>query len=350
MMDSRPAASATTELQMPAGARVLVLGDVILDSYLRGQVTRISAEAPVPIVEVDSEEYLLGGAANVAANLTSLGASCDLIGVVGDDAAGGEFRKLLARVGVSDESLVTDGSRPTSHKTRVVARNQQVVRLDRESRAPIDGATRALALDRLTHRVSSADAVIIEDYDKGLLDEGLIVAARDMARERGIPVVVDPKLANFWHYGGVTCVTPNVHEAGAAAECRIATSDDLRAVGVRLLTELSLDHLLITRGADGMALFERDGASVTLTHVPAAAREVFDVTGAGDTVVAVYTLALATGMAPVNATRLANYAGGLVVGHVGCASVDRDELASAIARNAAADMAHVRVETVSMTA
>ncbi len=346
MTDTGRPAGSTTELEMPAGGRVLVLGDVILDSYLRGQVTRISAEAPVPILEVDSEEYLLGGAANVAANLASLGASCDLIGVVGDDAPGREFRKLLARMGVSDESLVTDPSRPTSHKTRVVARNQQMVRLDRESRTPVGEATRDLALDRLRDRIRFADSIIIEDYDKGLLDEGLIVAARDMARERGIPVVVDPKLENFWHYGGVTCVTPNVHEAGAAAEHRISTSADLRAVGARLLRELALDHLLITRGADGMALFERDGADVTLTHVPAVAREVFDVTGAGDTVVAVYSLALATGMAPVNAARLANYAGGLVVGHVGCASVDRVELADAVERNAVADMAHVRVETV----
>jgi rfaE bifunctional protein kinase chain/domain len=346
MIDTSPVADPAPELRMPTGGRVLVLGDVILDSYLRGRVTRISAEAPVPILEVDSEEYRLGGAANVAANLTSLGASCDLIGVVGDDAPGREFRKLLARVGVSDESLVTDPSRPTSHKTRVVARNQQMVRLDRESRAPIDEATRAGALERLRERIRSADAVIIEDYDKGLLDEGLIVAARDMAHERGIPVVVDPKLENFWHYGGVTCVTPNVHEAGAAVERPISTSDDLRAVGVRLLQELALDHLLITRGADGMALFQRDGDSATLTHVPAVAREVFDVTGAGDTVVAVYALALATGMAPLDATRLANYAGGLVVGHVGCASVDRVELAATIGRSAVADMAHVRVETV----
>ncbi len=346
MTDTDSPARAAAALHMPAGGRVLVLGDVILDSYLRGEVTRISAEAPVPIVEVDSEEYRLGGAANVAANLTSLGASCDLIGVVGDDGPGHEFRKLLARVGVSDESLVTDPSRPTSHKTRVVARNQQMVRLDRESRAPIDEATRALALDRLRERIAQADSVIIEDYDKGLLDEGLIVAARDMAGERGIPVVVDPKLENFWHYGGVTCVTPNVHEAGAAAERRISTPDDLRAVGLRLLRELELDHLLITRGADGMALFERDGGAVTLTHVPAVAREVFDVTGAGDTVVAVYALALATAMAPVNAARLANYAGGLVVGHAGCVSVECGELAAAIERNAAADMAHVRVESV----
>lgn len=346
MTDSTLPEDPANELVLPSGARVLVLGDVILDSYVRGQVTRISAEAPVPIVEVESEEYRLGGAANVAANITSLGASCDLIGVVGDDEPGRAFRKLLARVGLSDDGLVTDTSRPTSHKTRVLARNQQVVRLDRESRAPIDQATRARTLERLAERVSSADALIIEDYDKGLLDEALIVAARDMAKERGIPVVVDPKVENFWHYGGVTCVTPNVHEAGAAAKRPITTAEDLRSVGAQLLDQLRLDHLLITRGADGMALFERVRVGITMTHVPAVAREVYDVTGAGDTVVAVYALGLAAGMSPPNATRLANYAGGLVVGHLGCVSVDRYELSEAIARNAEADLAHVRVEKV----
>jgi D-beta-D-heptose 7-phosphate kinase/D-beta-D-heptose 1-phosphate adenosyltransferase len=346
MTDSMLAADPSNELTAPASARVLVLGDVILDSYLRGQVTRVSAEAPVPIVEVDSEEYRLGGAANVAANITSLGAQCDLIGVVGDDEPAREFRKQLALAGISDVDLVTDPSRPTSHKTRVIARHQQVVRLDRESRAPIDDATRQRTLDRIEARIVSADAVIIEDYDKGLLDESLIVAARDMAAARGIPVVVDPKLENFWHYGGVTCVTPNEYEAGAAARRPITTADDLRAVGVRLLTDLSLDHLLITRGSGGMALFEREGDKLTLTHVPAAAREVYDVTGAGDTSVAVYTLGLAVGMSPLNATRLANYAGGLVVGRLGCVSVDRDELEAAIAAHAEADLAHVRVETL----
>ncbi|MAF12587.1 D-glycero-beta-D-manno-heptose-7-phosphate kinase [Candidatus Poribacteria bacterium] len=333
------------DLALPSAVRVLVLGDVILDSYLRGQATRISAEAPVPIIDVESEEYRLGGAANVAANITALGASCDLIGAVGDDEAGKTFRKLLAHAGISDDSLVTDPSRPTSHKTRVLARNQQVLRLDRESRAPIDEGARALALERLSGLISTADAVIIEDYDKGLLDEALIVAARDEAKARGIPVVVDPKLENFWHYGGVTCVTPNVYEAGAAVKRPIATGDDLRRVGAELVQELDLDHLLITRGADGVALFERAGSGLTVTHVPAAGREVYDVTGAGDTAVAVYTLGLAAGMSPRNAARLANYAGGLVVGHLGCVSVDRDELSEAIRLHADADLAHVRVET-----
>ena len=331
----------TIRLTMPTGARVLVVGDIILDSYVHGKVDRISPESPVPIVEVTVEEHRLGGAANVAANIVSLGGVCDLIGVVGDDQAGTVLRGLLTDTGIADSYLVTDTCRPTTQKTRVLSRNQQIVRIDRETRTALGSTAREATLARLAERIPYADAVVIQDYDKGVLDPQIIAAARDLSTRRGIAVVVDPKAENFWQYKGVTCVTPNVDEAAAAAGCRIGTLDDLRDTAGHLLRELELDTVLITRGAEGLSLFEREGTSVRATHVPAVAREVYDVTGAGDTVVAAYTLGLAGGMSPRSAARCANYAGGIVVGKLGCVPVDRRHLLQVIADRAAADAADV---------
>jgi len=326
--------------------RVLVLGDIILDAYVSGEVTRISPEAPVPVLEVTREEYRLGGAANVAANVRSLGASVDLIGVVGEDVGAGELLKLLRRDDIGDDGIVTDASRPTSLKTRVIARTQQVVRLDRESRAPLADDVRDEVRHLAAEALKRADTVIIADYDKGLLDEALIGEIRDGAHRQGIPILVDPKIENFRYYRRVTCVTPNTHEAGTGAGRKIVTLDDLRAVGRELVNTLELDFLLITRGAQGMSLFEREGSHLRATHIPTVAREVFDVTGAGDTVIAVFAAALAAGAEPLPAARLSNYAAGITVGQLGCATVSTEELRAVLAERAETDAPSIVSETL----
>lgn len=320
-----------------ASKRLAVLGDVILDAYVSGEVTRISPEAPVPVVEVTSEEYRLGGAANVAANVRSLGAWVDLVGVVGKDAEAGELLKLLLQAGIPERGVVTDATRPTSLKTRVIARAQQVVRIDRESRLPIGADVRAAVHSAVLDSLERADAVVLADYDKGLLDEALIHEVRDAARGRGIPILVDPKIENFRFYERVTCVTPNTYEAGCGAGRKIQTLDDLRAVGAQLLRTLQLDFLLITRGAQGMSLFERERSSLRVTHIPTVAQKIFDVTGAGDTVIAVFAAAIASGAEPSVAARLANYAAGLTVAQLGCATVSPDELRQVLIERAETD-------------
>ena len=302
--------------------RALTLGDAILDSYLLGEARRISPEAPVPIVEIQSEERRLGGAANVAANAASLGALCRLICVVGKDEAGAELKKLLAEARIDGEGVVIDAARPTSHKTRVIARNQQVVRLDRESRLPISAEARHAVLENARRFIPFSDALIIEDYDKGVLDAEMIAEAGELARRAGIPVVVDPKAENFWSYRGAACVVPNVQEAGEAVGRRLTTERELRRAAREIMERLELEFLLITRGPNGMSLYER-GAE---TRIPAAAREVYDVTGAGDTVAAAFTLGLAAGLSPVDAARMANCAAGLAVGQMGCAVATQDRL------------------------
>lgn len=331
-------------LQSIASRRVVVVGDIILDAYVSGDVTRISPEAPVPVLEVTHEEYRLGGAANVAANVRSLGASVDLIGVVGEDIGSGELLKLLQRSDIHQEGVVADAARPTSLKTRIIARTQQLVRLDRESRAPVRPDVRAIIRAAVVEAIQRADAVVVADYDKGLLDESFIHEIRDEARRRAIPILVDPKIENFRHYHGVTCVTPNTNEAGTGAGRKIATADDLRAVGTQLMTSLDLAFLLITRGAQGMSLFERAESRLRATHIPTVAREVFDVTGAGDTVVAVFAAALATGASPVIAARLANVAAGVTVAQLGCAAVSSSELLNALATRRDDDIAGIITE------
>ena len=306
--------------------RVLTIGDAILDSYWSGEARRISPEAPVPIVEIASEERRLGGAANAAANAASLGALSRLVCVVGADEAGAELRKLLRNSGIDDDGVVEDPSRPTSHKTRVVARNQQVVRLDWESRLPVSAKAREETLEKARRFIPLSDAAVVEDYDKGALDADMIAEIRNLSRLAGIPMVVDPKTENFWSYRGATCVVPNAQEAGAAVGRRLETDEQLRAAAKEIIDRLELEFLLITRGADGMTLYEQGDA----LHIPAAAREVYDVTGAGDTVAAAFALGLAAGVRPYAAAQLANCAAGLAVGRLGCAAVSADELRAAL--------------------
>jgi D-beta-D-heptose 7-phosphate kinase/D-beta-D-heptose 1-phosphate adenosyltransferase len=337
-------------LQRLPQQRVLVFGDVILDAYVRGDVTRISPEAPVPVLEVSSEEYRLGGAANTAANVASLGASVRLFGAVGEDQAATDLLKLCHRTDISAEDLLTDPTRPTSLKTRVIARTQQIVRLDRESRVALDAGLQRRLLDAMRDAMADADVVIVVDYDKGLLNERATATIRDGARSRGLPILVDPKLENFRFYRRVTSITPNTNEAGGGAERAIRSADDLRFVGRHLLRGLDLEFLLITRGPEGMSLFERGQETDTcrVTHIPAVAREVYDVTGAGDTVIAVFSTALAAGASPTVAARLANYAAGIVVGHLGCATVTAAELAAVLRTRADLDAEGITVETLPM--
>jgi D-beta-D-heptose 7-phosphate kinase/D-beta-D-heptose 1-phosphate adenosyltransferase len=307
-------------------ARVLVVGDLMLDEYIWGAVSRISPEAPVPVVQVRSESVRLGGAANVAANLRALGAQVSLVGVVGNDIAGERLVHELERVEIKGDTVLVDRGRATTIKTRVVAGSQHVVRFDREAVADLPpSGVRALA-GRLRDLLPEADALIISDYGKGVITGPLVRALLPLARRHRVPVVVDPKLALFRFYRRVAVITPNHHEAAAAAR-PIRSEDDLIAVGKTLRARLDADNLLMTRGEQGMSLFERDG---TVTHIPAVAKEVYDVTGAGDTVVATVALGLAARLPVRQAAMLANQAAGVVVGKVGTATVSREELAQAI--------------------
>lgn len=302
-----------------AGRRIVVLGDVMLDRYLWGRVERISPEAPVPVVEVERESHSLGGAANVAHNLVALGGVPRLVSVVGEDAAAERLRAELSVRGIEAHDLVTDSDRRTTVKTRIVAHQQHVVRADEEDRAPVRGAALRQILERLERRLAEADALVVSDYGKGVVEPEVLVPAMRRALELGLTVSVDPKENHFPLYKGATVITPNLHEAGLAVGYRIRDEATLLAAGRELRERLDLECALITRGADGMSLFLRDGRHV---HLPTVAREVFDVTGAGDTVVAVVAQALAAGADLITAASLANHAAGEVIRHTGTAVVE----------------------------
>ena len=331
--------SLQTVLDQLEGRRVLIIGDVILDQYIWGDVNRISPEAPVPVLEIASETTRTGGAANVAQNIVHLGGEVDLVGVVGDDGNGKKLIRMLERLGVDASGICIDSERPTSAKTRVIARtsdtststHQQLVRLDRESKTPVKSEIRERLMENALGRIPHADAVIFEDYDKGCVSASLIEGVLRTARRHGKPVVVDPKVENFWNYKGVTSITPNHKEAGLAVNRTISDDDSLLSVGGEILDRLDLEGLLITRGERGMSLFRRrhDG-ELRADHIPTQAQEVFDDTGAGDTVVAVYALALAAQADMLDAARLSNLAGGIVCGEVGCVPVSRDQLLQGI--------------------
>jgi D-beta-D-heptose 7-phosphate kinase/D-beta-D-heptose 1-phosphate adenosyltransferase len=301
-----------------AGRRVAVLGDVMVDRYLWGRVERISPEAPVPVVEIERESSSLGGAGNVAANLTALGAEAVLVSVAGDDADGGHLRRALEGCGVSPAGLIADPGRATTVKTRIIAHSQQVVRADRETRADVAGEELSRLCATLERELATCEALVVSDYGKGVVHPGTLAPALAAARRGGIPVCVDPKESHIDAYRGVTILTPNQHEAGYVQGRRIVDADSLEEVGWGLQRRLEAAAVLITRGAAGMSLFEREGRRHT--HLPTVAREVFDVTGAGDTVVSVVALALASGADFVTACRLANHAAGLVIREIGTAT------------------------------
>jgi len=310
------------------GRRIVVLGDVMLDRYLWGRVERISPEAPVPIVEVERESHSLGGAANVAHNLVALGGVPRLVSVIGEDAAGQRLRAELAVRGIETLELVTDSERRTTVKTRIVAHQQHVVRADEEDRVPVRGAPLRQILEHLERLLVDADALVVSDYGKGVVEPEVLVPAMARALELGLTVSVDPKENHFPLYKGATVITPNLYEAGLAVGNRIRDEASLLAAGRELRERLHLECALITRGADGMSLFLRDGRHV---HLPTVAREVYDVTGAGDTVVAVVGQALAAGADLITAASLANHAAGEVIRHTGTAVVEPEALRLSLA-------------------
>jgi len=308
-------------------AQILVIGDIILDEYIWGKVSRISPEAPVPVVEIREETRMLGGAANVISNLASLGAKPFLCGVIGKDRAGDEILGMIKEKGLETDSILVDKDRPTSIKTRVIAHDQQVVRFDKESRKPIDKEGLERILDYVSHSVHNIDVILISDYGKGVVSRELIQGLRSIAQEKNIPIAVDPKVGNFHCYEGVDILTPNSDEASSYCRFLIEDNESLIEAGRMLMEELSCASVLITRGKDGMTLFQKNSH---ITHIPAVAKQVYDVTGAGDTVIATLAMGIASGMDLVSSAIVANFAGGIVVGKVGTSTVTPDELRSAI--------------------
>ena len=302
-------------------AEVAVIGDLMLDRYLWGQVDRISPEAPVPVVSVEKTNVRLGGAANVAWNIASMGCGVRLCGVIGSDGAGRELKKLVAEKGLSTGSLVTTASRVTTEKMRVVAHNQQVVRADFEASVEMRGR----ALSRLESSVRSAiegsGAVVVSDYGKGVVSASVMDIVRRAAV--GAPILVDPKEGHFSLYRGAYMVTPNKKEAGGFYMKRIRTDRELEEVGTSLLSDLEAEAVLITRGEEGMTLFSRNEDP---RHFPTRASEVYDVTGAGDTVISLLAAALAAGASLDQSIELANAAAGIVIRELGTAVVTPEEI------------------------
>jgi D-beta-D-heptose 7-phosphate kinase/D-beta-D-heptose 1-phosphate adenosyltransferase len=306
------------------GRRVTVIGDVMLDVYLHGKVARISPEAPIPVVEIDEKDRLMpGGAANVASNIAALGGKASLVGVVGDDRAGRAIAAELRRAGVDVSGLVVVKDRPTTEKTRVIAHTQQVVRVDREVKSPLSRADAARVTARALASLRRADAVVYEDYNKGVLTRDVIRRTLAAARRGRKIVTVDPKFKNFFEFRGATVVKPNLKEVREALGSELADREDLSVLGAKLMKRLDCRSVVITLGEAGMALFERKHP---LRTIPTMAREVYDVSGAGDTVIATLTLGLAAGADLLSSCTLANYAAGIEVGKLGVATVTSKEL------------------------
>ncbi len=303
-------------------AKVLVIGDLMLDEFVWGKVSRISPEAPVPVVWVQSESMMPGGAANVANNIRALGGQVGLVGVVGEDRWAEALLSDLASRKIQTTGVLRV-SRPTTVKTRVIAHHQQVVRVDREQKEPLPANIAEQLIAAVTRLLPEVDAVVIEDYGKGVITRQLLEAVIPLARRHKKIVTVDPKQEHVELYRGVTALTPNRQEAGEAVGRELESDADVKRAGVEILKRLGCDGLLMTLGEDGMCLFEQGGRQ---TMIPTVAQEVFDVAGAGDTVIATFTLALASGATMEQAARIANYAAGIVVGKLGVAVVTPQEL------------------------
>ncbi len=307
-----------------AGQPVLVVGDVMLDRFIVGRVTRISPEAPVPVVRFESEHLRLGGAANVAHNINAIGGQARLIGVVGNDPAGDRLARQLATSGLDAVGLVRDPSRVTTEKMRVVTeRNQQVARIDYESDADISGDVERAVLEAVTRAARGAKALLVSDYLKGAVTRPIVETLLAAKAATTVPLIVDPKIPHLAYYAGATIVTPNHHEAEAATTRRIRDDRDAALAGRDFRQRARCESVLITRGEQGMWL----SAPETDISIPSIAREVSDVTGAGDTVVATLALALAAGATMFEAAQLANHAAGVVVSKFGPATITPDELA-----------------------
>jgi len=322
-----------TDIEQLRGAVVLAVGDLMLDEYIWGEVERISPEAPVPVVEVRRRSHVPGGAANVAAGVAALGGRALVGGAVGDDASAAAIRETLASAGVDGEGVIVDRDRPTTTKTRVIANAQQVVRTDVEERDPLPPGIERELLAWVERRLPQADAVVLSDYRKGVVSRSVAQGVIEVAKRTGKPVVVDPKGLNFANYRGATVLTPNAHDAGRSANVHVENEADLMEAARRLSKLCGDAALLMTRGPAGMTLFASDGR----IDVPAEARAIYDVTGAGDTVVAVLAVALARGIPLPDAVRLANTAAGIVVGKLGTSTVTLEELAERVTSRARVD-------------
>jgi D-beta-D-heptose 7-phosphate kinase/D-beta-D-heptose 1-phosphate adenosyltransferase len=307
--------------------RILVVGDIMIDRFIWGKVSRISPEAPVPVVLVDKETFLLGGAANVVNNIHALGGGVSLCGIVGDDEMSQQVFQKLNDMGIAAEGVFVGKGRQTTVKTRIIGHHQQLVRIDRETTEELKGPALRDISEFLKKNMDHFDGMVLSDYGKGLLTKELIRGTIRKAREEGKFVMVDPKVKNFFFYKGATVVTPNTAEASAASGVIIHDLPTLRKAGRLLLRRLNCDALVITRGEEGMAIFEPHQEPVL---VPTVAKEVYDVTGAGDTVIGTMALALGAGAGVIEAAKLANYAAGIVVWKVGTATVHRDELMTII--------------------
>lgn len=311
--------------------RLLVVGDLVLDEYLFGDVERVSPEAPVPVVHVQRESQALGGAGNVVRNVVALGGACAFCSVVGDDSAAARVRDLLAKLGVDTAGLIVDPERPTTRKTRVIARSQQVVRFDRETAEPISRAAARSLVRGVEAAAAGVSGAILEDYGKGALAPGVAAAAMRRLKAAGVPVAVDPKSA-LSPFRGAALVKPNLREAEALTGVVVRSAGDLARVAARLRRRVGGGTVVITRGGDGMTLLAGDSP----VHVRTAPREVFDVQGAGDTTIAALWMALRAGASLLEAAVIANAAAGVVVSKVGTATASPDEVRAALPEAAAA--------------
>lgn len=304
-------------------AKVLVIGDVMMDEYIWGDVSRISPEAPVPVVKVMKETFIPGGAANVVRNINSLGGKVYLVGIIGNDSLGKKLKKTLTKSGVSTRSLIIDRSRPTTRKTRIIAHSQQVVRIDKEKTDSATSPIRKRLMNALERFINRMDIIIVSDYGKGIITPSILKKIFSLASKSKKKVVIDPKVGHFRDYRGATILTPNKNEARVALGGVLTEEESIHSIGKKILRELDLEALLITRGAEGMSLFQKDKKVI---DIPTVAQEVYDVTGAGDTVTAVLALGLATGADFLSSARIANFAAGIVVREIGAATVSKKEL------------------------
>lgn len=303
---------------------ILILGDIMVDKFVQGTVSRISPEAPVPVVEVKKETSLPGGAGNVANNIAALKAKVFLVGVIGNDSAGENLKQELDKNSIIVDGIFTDIYRPTSVKTRIIAQHQQVVRVDWETKDEISGSIREKMFDYVHKILPQIDAIILSDYGKGVVKPKILKEVISLANKNRIPVTVDPKIEHFLSYRKVTCITPNLQEAVSGMRIHKAQNEkEIHVLGKNILNRLGCQSVLITRGEKGMTLFEKGKKPF---HIPTRAKEVYDVTGAGDTVISVLTLGLASKLSLRVSAEIANYAAGVVVGKLGTATVSPEEL------------------------
>jgi len=301
---------------------VAVIGDLMMDRYVWGNVARISPEAPVPVVSLEGESSSLGGAANVAANIDALGSNVRLYGVVGDDMESQQLRELVKRNKLSDSGIIGDENRKTIVKTRVIAQNQHLIRIDRETVSYLSDKVGDKLLSKFKDDINSVSGVILQDYNKGVLTPYLVKSIIEICQNSNIPIAVDPKIENFWSYKNVTLFKPNLRELEAAIAKPIKSDVELEAAGIYTREKLHADNLLVTSGSKGMSLFNEDG----VVHIPTRARLVHDVSGAGDTVIATIMTALVAGASMKEAATIATYAASVVVAEVGAVPVDKDKL------------------------